>query len=223
MKKFLGAFLIGAVAMLPASAGTLIDLSVEASLPAANDLVRAVLYSEASGSNPGELARRVNGDIAEALKAAKGAAGVSVKTGQQHTWPVYAQGTRIETWRMRSEIVLEARDQATVSELIGKLQQMRLAVGNVTLMPSPETRRKATDDAVREAIELFRQRAELVAGQLGKPWQIRRMAVNQAGGPVPTPMLRAARGAAMAEVAAPIEAGDSLITASVSGQIELAD
>ena len=58
-----------------ASAGTTIDLTADASRPATNDMVRATLYAEASGSNPAELARRVNQEIAEALKTIKAKAG----------------------------------------------------------------------------------------------------------------------------------------------------
>jgi predicted secreted protein len=224
MRKLMLGTALGLGLVSSAFAGPLVDLSAEASLPAVNDMARATLYSEASGSNPAELARRVNGDIAEALKVAKASSAVTVKSGQQSTWPVYAQGTRIETWRMRSEIVVEAKDPAAMSDLIGKLQQMKLAVGNVAMMPSPEMRRKVTDEAVREAIRDFQKRAELVAGQIGQPWRIRKMSVNQSSGPTPVPVMRAARGMAMAEAApAPIEAGDSLITATVTGQIELGE
>ena len=42
-----------------ALAGTTVDLTAEASRPAANRMVRATVFAEASGSNPAELARRV--------------------------------------------------------------------------------------------------------------------------------------------------------------------
>lgn len=216
------AVLIAALSLaLRAEAGTLIDLSAEASLPAANDLVRATLFSEASGANPAELARRVNGEIAEALKLARGKPGVKVQSGGQATYPVYGQGQKIEGWRMRSEIVLEAKDQAAVSALIGQLQAMRLAVGGVHLLPSPETRRQVGDEAIREAIRAFEQRAALVAGQFGKAWKIRQLTIAQGGGPQPLP--RGLRAAAMAAEAIPLESGESLVNANVSGQIELAD
>ncbi|MCH2219782.1 MAG: SIMPL domain-containing protein, partial [Dechloromonas sp.] len=107
-------------------AGALIDLSAEASRPALNDMVRASVFSEASGSNPAELARRVNGDIAEALKVIRERKGVSVKSGSQSTYPVYTQSRKIDGWRMRSELLIESKDFAAVSELLGRLQQMRL-------------------------------------------------------------------------------------------------
>lgn len=222
MNKGLTTLLAGCLAGAAAQAGTLVDLSAEASRPAANDMVRASVYSEASGKNPAELAQRVNADITEALKVIRARAGVSVKSGQQATYPVYGQTQKIDGWRMRSELVIESKDQGSVSELLGKLQQMRLAVGNVNLLPSPETRRQVEDEATREAIRAFQSRAAVIAEQLGKGWKIKQLNVQQGGG-MPQPMMMA-RGAMVADAApAPLEAGESLVTTNVSGQIELAD
>jgi predicted secreted protein len=206
-----------------AQAGALVDLAAEASRPAPNDMVRASVYSEVSGKSPAELAQRVNADIAEALKLIRGNSAVSVKSGQQSTYPVYGQAQKIDGWRMRSELILESKDQSSVSDLLGKLQQMRLAVGNVNLMPSPETRRRVENEATREAIQAFQSRAAVIAEQLGKSWKLKQLNVQQGGG-MPMPMLRAPRAMMAAEAApAPLEAGESLVTTNVSGQIELAD
>lgn len=224
MSKVFMMLIAGCFAAATAQAGALVDLSAQASRPAANDMVRASVFSEASGKNPAELAQRVNADIAEALKLIRSKPGISVKSGQQSTYPVYGQAQKIDGWRMRSELVLESKDQASVSELLGKLQQMRLAVGEVSLLPSPETRRKVEDEATREAIVAFQSRAGVIAEQLGKTWKIKQLNVQQGGG-MPIPMMRAARGVMMAAEAAPapLEAGESLVTTNVSGQIELAD
>ncbi|MBK6357049.1 MAG: SIMPL domain-containing protein [Betaproteobacteria bacterium] len=224
MKKKLLTLLLGSLAATAAQAGALVDLAAEASRPAANDMVRASVYSEVTGKNPAELAQRVNADIAEALKLIRTKSGVSVKSGQNSTYPLYNQGQKIDGWRMRSELVLESKDQGSVSELLGKLQQMRLAVGDVSMLPSPETRRKVEDESTREAIRAFQNRAAVIAEQLGKGWKIKQLNVQQ-GGQMPMPMMRAARGVMMAAEAAPapLEAGESLVTTNVSGQIELAD
>lgn len=223
MIKLLTPLLVGSLAAT-AQAGALVDLSANASRPAANDMVRASVYSEVSGKNPAELAQRVNADIAEALRLIRAKAGISVKSGQQSTYPVYGQGQKIDGWRMRSELVLESKDQGSVSDLLGKLQQMRLAVGDISMLPSPETRRKVEDEATREAILAFQSRAAVIAEQLGKSWKIKQLNVQQGGG-MPMPMMRAARGVMMAAEAAPapLEAGESLVTTNISGQIELAD
>ena len=223
MKKTLLALLAGSFAAA-SQAGALIDLAAEAGRPAANDMVRASVYSEASGSNPADLARQVNGNIGEALKLIREKKGVTVKSGNQSTYPIYTQSRKIDGWRMRSELLIESRDFGAVSELLGRLQQMRLAVGDIAQMPSPETRRQVEDEAMREAIRAFQNRAAVVAEQLGKGWKIKQMHINQGGGS-PVPIMRGARAAMLAADAAPapIEAGESTIPTPVTGQIELED
>lgn len=218
--------LIVSLALLGASAaqaGTTIDLAAEASRPAANDQVQAMVFVEARGANPAVLARQVNQEIAGALQLIRGKTGVQAKSGNQSTYPVYSREQKIEGWQMRSEIVLESRDLAAVSELLGELQQRKLAVGQVSQIPSPETRRRVEDEATRDAIRAFQARAEVIAAALGKPWKIKQLAVSQQGGPQPVPIFRAAK-AMLAEAApAPLEAGESQLTTTVSGQIELGD
>ena len=223
MKKTLLALLAGSFAAA-SQAGALIDLAAEAGRPAGNDMVRASVYSEASGSNAADLARQVNGNIGEALKLIREKKGVTVKSGNQSTYPIYTQSRKIDGWRMRSELLIESRDFGAVSELLGRLQQMRLAVGDIAQMPSPETRRQVEDEAMREAIRAFQNRAAVVAEQLGKGWKIKQMHINQGGGS-PVPIMRGARAAMLAADAAPapIEAGESTITTHVTGQIELED
>ena len=223
MKKAL-LFLLTSTFAAASQAGALIDLAAEAGRPAANDMVRASVYSEASGSNPADLARQVNGNIGEALKLIREKKGVTVKSGNQSTYPIYTQSRKIDGWRMRSELLIESRDFGAVSELLGRLQQMRLAVGDIAQMPSPETRRQVEDEAMREAIRAFQNRAAVVAEQLGKGWKIKQMHINQGGGS-PVPIMRGARAAMLAADAtpAPIEAGESTITTHVTGQIELED
>ena len=224
MRKACLVLLTGALLCTTAGAATTVDLTAEASRPAANDMVRATVFAEASGNNPAELARRVNQDIAEGLKVIKAKPGITVKSGRQSTFPVYGQNQKIDSWRIHSELILESRDVAAVSELLGQLQQMRLAVSGVNQLPTPETRRKVEDEATRDAIAAFRQRAAVVAEVLGKPYVICHLSVQQSGQMPPMPMLRASRAMA-AEAAAPIplEAGESLVTTTVSGQIEVAD
>lgn len=201
--------------------GTLIDFAAEASRNAANDLARATAFAEATDPNPGEVAKRVNGAIAAALQTAKAYSSVKTRSGTTSTYPVYAKGgARIDGWRMRSELLLESRDSAALAELIGKLQTS-LGVTQIMLTPAPDTRRKAEDEAMLDAIAAFRARAKLVADALGKPYRIRQMAISSSGRPPIVPVMRAA---AMAEAAPPVfEPGEASIGVVVNGQIELAD
>ena len=205
-----------------APASTTIDLNADASRPAANDLARATVFAEASSQSPGEAARKVNAQITEAVSTAKGFSRVKVQTTGTQTYPVYAKGGKIESWRMRSEIALESTDTAALSELIGKLQA-NMGVSGVTLLPSPETRKKAENEATLEAIAAFKSRAKLVAEALGKPYRIKSLVIGGQQYRPPMPMLRAAPMAAMEAAPMPMEAGESQISTTVSGQIELTD
>ena len=203
------------------AAPTIIELSAEASLPAANDMARATVSAEAAGTTPGELSRQVNGMIAEALKTAKSVPGVKAQNSGTSTYPVYSsKGGKIESWRMRSELALESTNIAALSELLGKLQSS-LAVSSLVLQPSPETRKKVENDAMLEALSAFKARAKVIADAMGKPYRIKQITVNTSGRFI-QPMYRAAAKSMMADAAPmPVEAGETQVSATVSGQIEL--
>ena len=202
-------------------AGTTVDLVAEATRTAPNDMARASVFAEASGNAAGELAKKVNAQVSEGLQTAKAYRSIKSRSGSISTHPTYAKGGRIESWRMRSEIILESTDITAMSELLGKLQT-NLGVGQLLLLPADETRRRAEDEATLAAIADFRERAARVAAALGKGWKIKHLSLNAPPRqPLPT-RLRAAP--MMAEAAPmPIDAGESEVSVSISGQIELAD
>jgi predicted secreted protein len=216
--------LLLALALSTAQAGTLVELSADASRPAANDLIRATVFAEANAADPAEVARKVNQDLNEALRVIKAKPGVTVKTGSQHTSPIYANTRKIDGWRMRAELQLESKDGAAISDLLARLQQMKLAIGNVTQLPSPDTRKQAEEAVLQDAIRAFESRAAIIGRTLDKSYKIKKLNIQQNGAVMPMPMLRAARAEMAADVAAvPLEGGESQISATVSGEIELAD
>lgn len=211
----------------PSPEGTLIDFRVDVQKSVANDLGRASAYIELTGADPGEVARKAKAAIGDGLAIAKAQPGVTVKSGNTHTWPLYTNGAKgsrsIEGWRMRSEIVLESRDAAALSAAVGKLQAT-LAISGIAFAPAPETRRKAEDEATLEAIDSFNAKAARIAATLKKPYRIRQMSVNGSGNfPQPYPLARGAALMAAEAAPMPVEAGESNVTVNVSGQIELLD
>lgn len=200
-----------------------VELAAEASAPAPNDLVVAVLYAERNGPSAAAVAREVNRDIATALETARAEAAVKSQTGNVSTWPIYGRDGRgrIEAWRMRSEIRLESTDAGAMSELVGKLQTS-LALAQVSMEPAPESRRKAVAEATVGALHAFEARAKLIADTLGRRYRIAHLAVGDHGLQPPMPRMRAAAMAAEA-APAPLEGGESRVTVHVSGRIELVD
>jgi len=91
---------------------------------------------------------------------------------------------------MRTDLALESTDPAALSELLGKLQGS-LGVANLSMLPAPETRIKAENEATLDAITAFRARAKLIADSFGKPFRIKHLAINSSGRPPPLPMMRA--------------------------------
>lgn len=200
-----------------------VELAAEASRLAPNDLARATAFVELSDTTPSALARKVNAAIQSGLGMARPYTAVKVRSGGTSTYPVYGKGGRtIESWRMRSELLLESKDQAALSELLGKLQS-QMAVGQLTLEPSEEAAREAENTAITDAIAAFNARARIVASSLGAGWRIVHMNVNNAPlPPQPRPMMRSKLAMAEAAVAdMPVEAGESRISVTVSGQIEI--
>ncbi|MDO9600417.1 MAG: SIMPL domain-containing protein [Azoarcus sp.] len=200
-----------------------VELSAEASHPAPNDLAIAQLYAEQSGPDAATVARQINRSIASAIDTARSYQDIKVQSAGTSTWPVYAKtGGRIEAWRMRSEIRLETRNTAALSELVGKLQA-NLAVANIAMQPAAETRRKAADEATVDAIRAFEQRAALIASTLGKNHRIHRLNISESGARPPI-YAKMRTSSMMAEAApAPMEGGESDISVSVNGSIELLD
>jgi predicted secreted protein len=202
---------------------TTVELSADASRPAANDMAVAGAYFEASDANPAALSKQVNRVIASALEQIHAYPAVRAKVAGTSTFPVYGKdGRKIEAWRMRSDLQLESRDLPALSELLGKLQAS-LALSGLVMHPAPETRKSTADVAATDAIRAFQARAKTIADTLGKAYRIQRLSIGY--GSPPSPIRPAMKSAAFAAEAAavPIEAGESEIVVTVSGTIELTD
>jgi predicted secreted protein len=216
------AALLFALLLTPAVwAGTLIDLSADATQAAPNDLARATAFAEASGATPQAVSSQVKSLLGEVESVAKSYDPVKRQSGITSTYPVYGKISKVPSWRMRSEVMLESRDIDALSELTGKLQE-KLGVTNIQFVPAPETRKAAEDKAIQSAIAAFQDRAQLLARTLGKAYKIKKLNVNIAGNFQPQRLLGKTSSFGESE-SMPMEAGESQIHVTVSGQIELDD
>ena len=160
-----------------------------------------------------------------ALRVARDYKSVRVRSGSNQTYPVYTKGKLLQAWRGRAEIRLESKDFEAASGLIGKLQA-GMQLGSLSFSVSPEARRQAENELIVEAIGAFKARAEIVRGALaGRGYKVQRLNVNS-GRSAPSPRFAMARvlAAGAPDVAAPdLEGGESLITVTVGGAIEILD
>ncbi|MDD2770229.1 MAG: SIMPL domain-containing protein [Methylococcus sp.] len=197
-----------------------IDLSSEAQGDVQNDLLVAVLSSEAEGPKAAALAAEVNKAIAQAIARSKEMPEIKVQTLNYQTSPVY-QKERISGWRVKQSIRLESADAAKLGGLLGELQQ-QLHLDSVDYDTSPAKLKESEDELIKEALAAFRRRAELVAQEMGRSrYRIVALRVDTGGNPI-RPMTMGVRAMAAAPVApVQIEAGTQKIEVSVSGTIEL--
>jgi predicted secreted protein len=213
-----------AAAQAPAQPRNQVSFNVFAEREVANDWTTGTIGTTASGSDPSELAARVNRQMSEALALAKQAKGVRVTSGAYNTYPEYGDGNRIVRWQASQDLVLESADTGAVAKLIGTLQEKGLLLRGISFSVSRETQRKLEDELVAEAIAAFRARAALVAKSFGKSSH-GLVSVNVGGGgaPPPMPYVRDMAMMAKAEAAAApsFEGGTSRLRMDIQGTIEL--
>jgi len=197
-----------------------VRLDVSAAEDVENDVLVAVLYHQREGQSPAAVADEVNKAIAWGVQRAREAPGVSVQTLQYDQRPVYRQQS-LSGWRARQSLRLESRDATVLGELIGELQE-RLSVQSMSYEISPERRTEVEDRLIARALAAFRRRADLVAGELGRPdYRIVSLEIATAS-PGPEPVRMRAMAAEAASVAPPTVApGVQTVTVRVAATVEL--
>ena len=198
----------------------LVALSAQAEREIPNDLLTATLAVEAEGADPAQLADGVNRTMQRALAAAQAYKSVKAQSAGYQTMPVYDKN-RVARWRVRQELRLESGDFAAATELIGKLQAT-LVIAGLNLSVSGESRRKAENALIADALAAFDERARVVRDAMKvKGHRVRDLQLSTGGAP-PRPMLSMARQMSSESVAQPaIEPGSTRILVTVSGTIQL--
>ncbi len=206
--------------------GTLVELQVSARQSVPNDLMIATLFIEQSDPDSAKLANEVNRKLNDTLKLARHYPAIKAASSSYQTWPVYQNnGKTLERWRARAELRLESRDFPLLSDVLGKLQS-QVQLGGLGFAVSEESRQKAEDSLVSQAVQAFRARAELTRQALGaNAYQIRKLNLQGQGDYAPVRPLFAK--AMMNErmvgaVATPdVEAGNTQVTLTASGIVAI--
>ena len=195
-----------------------VSFQVEASREVANDRVRATVGVTEEGTEPAELAQRVNQTMTWALGVAKAAVGVRAESGAYHTSPVYER-SQIRRWRASQDLILHSHDVPAVVQLIGTLQG-RLLLRSLDFRVSDERRRAVEAELIQEALAAFRERADLVRTSLERRgYTIGRLAISTRA---VRPRERGLRQVQAEAVAAPaVAGGESTVTVTVAATIVL--
>lgn len=214
---------------LPASADeepryNQVNLDAQVTEQVSNDTMHVSMNTYGEHREAAKLAAQINRDMEWALALAKQHAAIKVSTGSYQTWPLQSKdNTSTRGWRGQQGLTLESRDSATLSTLVGQLQE-RLKVNAMNFSVSDEKRVAVENRLIDSALEAFKARANIVSRNLkADGYRIVTITVNTSGQSPPVIYRQRMTTMAMeaADTAVAVEGGESEVRVAVSGTVEL--
>ena len=188
-----------------------------------NDEMVVQLAADRAGATPEKLNEEVLDALNRALAKAKTVGGVKARLGSITTQPEWGPQGKRTGWRVRGVVVLEGRDLKATGALAGELSS-DLQIAGVSFRLTREARTQEESRLLKEAAVAFNQRALETAVAFGfGSYELKKLNVNHAPADPPRPMQMEMRAAApmAAKSFVPTEGGDSIVSLTISGSIEL--
>ncbi len=198
------------------------SLEAQASAEVDNDEMHVLLAVEKQHVNPAALATAVNTDMKWALQQLKNKSALKARSLAYTSYPVYEK-QRVSGWRASQQLEIKSADIPALSDMVGKLQK-RLQVKNMRFKPTAETRKKAEDALIKQALQAFKARSELVRKTMSaKSYEVVRLNINTHGQYRPRVYARQDESVMFSKAAAApaVEAGSSELTVTANGSIRL--
>jgi predicted secreted protein len=208
------------------AAGPRLQLEHQASATLPNDEMQVTLAAERDGPQVGPLNDAVIAQLNVAIAEARKIEGVRARLGSVWTQPVYSREGKSTGWRVRGEVVLESQQIRALTQLGGRLSE-RMQMAGVQFRLSTPTRLAEEQRLLREAARGFRDKAASASEAFGfAGYEIRELTLQPTRMPGPRPVMMRQAVADGAPIPAPPpplpeESGDSAVTVSVSGVVEL--
>jgi predicted secreted protein len=149
---------------------------------------------------------------------------LEVRTGQFSLYPRYNSSGKVNGWQGSTELLLEGRDIARITETAGKISTLTL--GGVSFSLSRQAQQQLESEVQTQAIERFKARAAEVTKAFGfAGYTLREVSIRSADQGMEMPqrprMMAMEAKAPMSDMAVPVEAGKSMVNVTVSGSIQL--
>jgi predicted secreted protein len=208
----------------PAAPLGVVALVASASTEVSRDMLTITLVANRDGNDASAVQSFLKQALDAALSDAKTVARpgqIDVRTGNFSLNPRYSTKGAIAAWQGSAELVLEGRDLVGLGQLAGRIQSMNIA--RVSQGLSREQREKAEATATTQAIARYRAQAAEVSKQFGYSGYVVRevnVSTNESG-PVPTPVFAMRAMAVQADAPLPVEAGQTSVTVSVTGTVQM--
>jgi predicted secreted protein len=197
-----------------------VRLQAQQSESVSNDTMHVTLSTYGEDRDPAKLAQQINTDMEWALSLAKAEKQISVSTGNYQTYPVHHKNEH-KGWRGQQNLELEGEDTRRISDLVGKLQE-RLQVKTIRFSVSDQKRHALENRLIGQALDAFKVRAGIIGDNLqASGYRVVDINVNTATQRPPVPYQARMSTASMEAAPVAVEAGESNVTVTVSGTIEL--
>ena len=214
-----------AFAAEPVAPAGVVALTATASIEVTRDLMAVTLSATREGIDASAVQSALKQALDAALAEARGVARagqIDVRTGNFSMNPRYSNKGQMNGWQGTAELVIEGRDLPGIGQLAGRIQSMTIA--RVAQGLSREQREKAEGGVTAQAISRYRAQAAEVTKQFGyASYAVREVSVNsneQGGNPEPM-MMRAKVFSAAADAPLPVEAGQTSVSVTVSGTVQM--
>lgn len=228
MSVYAAVWLFGISAHLPLAADQTraplydqISLHATAQGDVENDLMRVRMQVSHEHRDAAELANKVNTDMQWALAQLAEFSTIRFSTENYTTYPKYEQ-QRVAGWRSTQTLAMSSDDFEAIKKAV-QILQSRLQVQQMMFEPRAETRRTTEDELINQALDNLKHRALLVQQNMGASGY-RIIHLNIDTGHVSPGHLRmeaTMMRSTSVDVAPAVEGGDSKISVTVSGQIQL--
>lgn len=203
-----------------------IQLSSNASVSVAQDLLKISLSTTKEGVEAGQVQEQLKKAVDEALKQLKTNASsstYSVQTGNFSLNPRYSNQGKLNGWQGSAEISIEGKDFGAIANSAGSVKTMVISTTVFSL--SEEKRLEASAKAQSIAIERFKQRSVGIAKSFGfTDYTIKNVAITDSGSEHEPVFAARSKNMvfAMADSApVPVQAGSSEVLVRVNGSILL--
>lgn len=198
----------------------LYSLQASVSGDIANDLMIVNLVATHQSARAEEASAAVNRDMTWALGHID-IDRVSTRTDGYNTSPQY-RNDKITHWTVTQNLRLESEDFEFLTDLVTELQS-RLQVRSMSFAVKPETREAMENALIAEVLDAYRQRAQIVADSMqADAYEMVNTHINTQSSYSPVySRAQASRLSSYADESVAVEAGESKLTVSVSGEIQL--
>jgi len=199
------------------------QLSAEAEIDVANDFMSVNLVATSTGSDPAELANKINAIMGWAVAQLGPYTAIDSQTLDYQTHPQYERnGSRIKGWVASQSLQLETDDFEQAGKAIQLLQE-RMQVQGMRLKAKADTRERAEERLINTALEAFKRRALLVQTNMGAGgYRVMNLSINTSG-----PQsnyhenMRGTTSKLSVSSAPVIESGTSTVRVHIDGHIQL--